>query len=81
MARQRLKLRDLKRILKRYGVDREIGRGKGSHILFFKDFPEGRFTYPMPDRADVLPAYVKGCRKRFRLLPEDGVSDEEFFGA
>jgi hypothetical protein len=55
-------------------------RGKGGHTLFFKVFPEGVFSYPIPVRKDVLPCYVKGCRKKFRLAPEDGVSDEDFFG-
>jgi hypothetical protein len=80
MAKHRLKLRDLKRILRRFGVDWTDGRGKGSHVLFFKDFDDGRYSYPVPNRDDVLPPYVKGCRKKFRLLPEDGVSDEDFFG-
>jgi predicted RNase H-like HicB family nuclease len=37
-------------------------------------------TYPVPDKQDVLPCYVKGARRKFRLIPEDGVSDDEFFG-
>jgi hypothetical protein len=61
-------------------VDWTDARGKGSHVLFFKDLDDGRYSYPVPNRDDVLPAYVKGCRKKFRLLPEDGVSDDEFFG-
>jgi len=33
----------------------------------------------LPKSKDVLPDYVKGCRKKFRLTVEYGVSDEEFF--
>ena len=58
--------------------------GKGSHTAFFKKFPEGTFTYPVPtagaSKERVLVCYVKGCRKRFRLTVEDGVSDKDFYG-
>lgn len=75
-----LPMRRLQSILSRYGVGWEVSRGKGSHIMFYRDFPEGRFTYPVPThKKDVLICYVKGCRKRFRLLPSDGVSDQEFY--
>lgn len=79
MARRRLKFRDLKRILASYGVGADESAGKGSHVKFYKTFPDGRFTYPVPPNPDVLPCYVNGCRKKFRLRPQDGVSDDEFF--
>ncbi|MEX0676622.1 MAG: type II toxin-antitoxin system HicA family toxin [Pirellulales bacterium] len=78
MGKVRLKLRDLTRILQSYGVSFTKKRGKGDHILFWKQFTDGRFSYPIPDKPDVLPCYVKGARKKFRLLPSDGVTDEEF---
>lgn len=80
MGKVRLKLNDLKRILSSFGVNHTKKRGKGNHILFWKEFPEGRFSYPIPDKKDVLPCYVKGARKKFRLLPNDGVTDDEFLG-
>ena len=68
MTHPQLKLHELRAILRRFGVGEEPARGKGSHTVFFKDFPEGRFTYPVPTtRDDVLPCYVRGCRKKFRL--------------
>lgn len=79
MGKHRLKLSDLRRILLSFGVNETRGRGKGGHTLFWKQFPEGRFSYPVPNRTDVLPCYVKGSRKKFRLLPDDGVTDEDFF--
>jgi hypothetical protein len=80
MGRQRLKLRDLRKILKSFDVAEDVASGKGSHTVFWKAFPEGTFSYPVPtSQKDVHPKYVKGCRRQFRLLPEDGVSDEEFF--
>jgi hypothetical protein len=80
MGKMRLKLNDLRRILKSYGVNESSNRGKGGHTLFWRDFDDGRFSYPVPNKKDVLPCYVKGARKKFRLLPEDGTPDDEFFG-
>jgi hypothetical protein len=79
MGKRRLKLTDLRRILTSFGVNETRHRGKGGHTLFWKEFVDGRFSYPIPDRKDVLPCYVKGARKKFRLLPEDGVTDDDFF--
>ena len=79
MGKQRVKLNDLERILASFGVSVDRSCGKGSHLKFFKQFPEGRFSYPVPNEKDVLPCYVKGCRKRFRLTKADGVTDEDFF--
>ena len=80
MAKHRLKLRELRRILSSYGVSEDSSAGKGSHTKFEKKFSDGSFSYPVPKDKDVLPCYVTGCRKKFRLTPEDGVSDDEFFG-
>ena len=81
MAKRRVTIHELRRILKRYGVEEDSSRGKGSHTLFYKQFAEGEFTYPIPTHdKDVNPAYVKGARRKFRLTPDDGVSDDEFFG-
>jgi hypothetical protein len=74
-----LKLRDLERILRHFDVFADRSRGKGSHILFFRRFAEGVFTYPVPNRAEVKLCYVRDCRRRFRLTPEDGITDEEFY--
>jgi hypothetical protein len=79
MAKHRLTFHDLRRILASYGVSWQDPPGGGSHGKFVRNFPEGRYSYPVPVRREVLPCYVKGCRKKFRLLPEDGVSDDEFF--
>jgi hypothetical protein len=80
MGKHRQKLHELKRILGKFGVQCEMARGKGGHILFWKEFEDGRFSYPVPNKADVLPCYVKGSRKKFRLMPKDGISDEAFYG-
>ena len=81
MADRLIKLKELRQILRRYGVKEDPSRGDGSHTLFYKTFAEGTFSYPVPTHdTDVLVCYVKGCRKKFRLTKEDGVSDKEFYG-
>lgn len=81
MADRPLKLRELTRILGRFGVGCDPARGKGSHVMFFLKLPEGTFTFPVPNRQDVLVPYVKGARRKFRLTPADGVSDDQFYGS
>lgn len=80
MSKHRLTLTQLRRILRSFDVDEDSSRGKGGHTLFLKAFPDGVFSYPVPVRKDVLPCYMKGCRKKFRLTAEDGVTDDDFFG-
>jgi predicted RNA binding protein YcfA (HicA-like mRNA interferase family) len=80
MAKIRLKRRQLARILASFGIDEDTKRGKGSHTVFFVNTDKGKLTYPIPKGKDVKPCYVKGSRKKFSLTPEDGISDEEFFG-
>ena len=80
MADRSIKLRDLRSILRRYGVTEDSSRGSGSHTMFFRTLPEGTFSYPVPDKKDVLVCYLRNIRKRFRLTAADGVADEEFYG-
>jgi len=80
MPKRRLKLRDLRSILSRYGVVADDSRGKGSHTMYIREVDGKTYSYPIPNDKDVLPCYVKGVRKKLRLLPENGVTDEEFFG-
>ena len=80
MGKHRLKLRDLRKILRSFGVEEDSSRGHGGHTMFFQHRDNGTFSYPVPGDKNVLPAYVKGCRKKFLLLPKDGVTDDDFFG-
>jgi hypothetical protein len=81
MADRVVKLKVLRKILRRYGVQEDSSRGDGSHTLFYKTFEDGTFSYPVPTHhSDVLICYVKGLRKKFRLTKQHGVSDEEFYG-
>jgi hypothetical protein len=74
-------LKKLRRILKAYDAWEDASRGKGSHTMFFRRVEGAVFSYPIPThRSDVNDSYVKGVRKRLKLTPADGVSDDEFFG-
>lgn len=48
--------------------------------MFFKEIDGEVFSYPVPtSKGDVLPCYVRGARKKFKLTKADGVSDEQFY--
>ena len=80
MADRSIKLKELRRILRRYGVDEDTSLGKGSHTTFLKKMELGVVTYPVPTHSrEVLICYVRTCRKKFRLREEDGVTDQEFY--
>jgi predicted RNA binding protein YcfA (HicA-like mRNA interferase family) len=82
MADRTIKLRRLRQILKKFGVEENPNRGKGSHTLFIKQTSGGPITYPVPTcHDDILICYVRGCRKKFGLTDDDGVSDQEFYNA
>jgi hypothetical protein len=81
VADRPLKLRDLRRILKSFGVDEDPSLGKGSHTTFLLRTTDGVISYPVPThRSDVLQCYIRGCRKAFGLTVADGVSDQDFYG-
>jgi len=45
-----------------------------------KKVANGVLTYPVPTKHEpVLICYVKGCRRKFKLTPADGISDKEFY--
>ncbi len=78
--RKKLKLRELRKILARYGVTEDPSRGKGGHTMFFKHMGGIEFSYPIPSKKEVKDCYVRGARRKFQLTAEDGVSDDEFYG-
>jgi predicted RNA binding protein YcfA (HicA-like mRNA interferase family) len=78
-TRPALKFRELRKILNSFGVTEEPSRGKGSHAMFARVIDGRRFTFPVPTEKEVKPPYVRGCRRRFQLTAEDGVSDEDFY--
>jgi hypothetical protein len=81
MADRSLNLRELRTILARFGAWEDSSRGKGSHTMFFRVVKGGTYSYPIPTHnKEVHKRYVKGCRERLFLTPEDGVSDQDFYG-
>jgi predicted RNA binding protein YcfA (HicA-like mRNA interferase family) len=81
MSAPTLKLSEFRRILKSFGATEDKSAGKGSHTVFIKNVGAGTVTYPVPTtRNDVLPCYIKAVRKKFKLLPCDGISDDDFYG-
>jgi hypothetical protein len=51
--------------------------------MFFPRIADSTFSYPVPKekkKDEVKDCYVKGVRKKFKLTPNDGVSDSEFMG-
>jgi predicted RNA binding protein YcfA (HicA-like mRNA interferase family) len=49
-----LKLHDLRRILRSFGVEEDTSRGKGSHTMFYKQFPDGLRHYPVPTHGNEV---------------------------
>ena len=81
MADRSLDRRELLRLLKKYGAWENSKRGKGSHTMYFRMVSGSKFSFPVPTHdKEVNARYVRGCRKRLKLTPDDGVTDEEFYG-
>ncbi|HVX86269.1 MAG TPA: hypothetical protein VH253_15910 [Phycisphaerae bacterium] len=75
-----LKLRELRRILTRFGIAEDPSRGKGSHTLFHATIDGRAVSFPLPtSRDDINAAYIRAVRKKFHLTPQFGVSDREFY--
>jgi len=78
------KWRDVKRVFGEYGVTavEESARGRRRPKHPYLASRSGH-KYPIPARKnsdDVQREYIEGARRRFGLTPENGVSDEEFYG-
>ena len=80
MARP-LKFRDFRKIMKRFGVGLRQSRRKPIHWMLVRDIEGVRYCYPIAVHGgEVKGAYVSKTRRHFKLRPEDGVTDEEFYG-
>lgn len=81
MADRPLKLRELKKILAKFGITEDKSRGKGSHTVFIKETDDGKVIYTIPtSKKDIGKPYIKGIRRAFGLRKEDGCDDQEFYG-
>lgn len=75
-----LSLRQLRQILRGFGVAEDSSRGKGSHTVFSKVINGRTESYPVPTSSgEVLVSYMGPIRRKFKLTPADGVTDEEFY--
>ena len=78
-----LKYRDLLKILRRYAVLEVKRRGKGSERLLIRTVGGIQYSFPTKchGEEDQKPkGVIAALRRRLRLTPSDGVSDEEFYG-
>jgi hypothetical protein len=78
-----LKYRELLKILKRFAVREEKGRGKGSERLLRRMVGAKKYstTIRCHNEGEQKPqAVVAATRRRLKLTPADGVSDAEFYG-
>jgi len=76
-----VKKHDLQRMLLRLGCEIDLRRGAGSHWCVFRAVSEGRLMFALPDRREYGRDYIGPLRRRLRLTPGDGVSDEQFYDA
>lgn len=77
-----LKYRKLLQILRRFGIREERARGKGSHRLLIGVVDGAIVKHPIKchnDGEDKPKAVVASVRRAFRLTPEAGVSDKDFY--
>jgi hypothetical protein len=79
-----LKYRDLRRRLRKFGIQENKVRGKGSERMFM-GFVDGRLvTYPTKchHEGDEKPTpVIEAIRRAFHLTEQFGVSDKDFYGA
>jgi hypothetical protein len=83
MAEHPLPYRDLRRILKSFGIEEDSTRGKGSERMFVGIVGGRVLRYPTKCHGEgkVKPAgVIRAIRRVFRPRAEDGVSDKEFYG-
>ena len=77
-----LRYRDLRKRLKRYGIEEDKAGGKGSERMFL-GYVEGRLvTFPTKchNEGDEKPVpVIEAIRRAFHLTEEHGVADREFY--
>jgi len=78
-----LRYRDLRAILKRFGISEDKSRGKGSERMFVGVVAGRTVRYPTKchNEGDVKPVpVINAIRRHFHLTEADGVSDDRFYG-
>lgn len=82
MAEKPLTYRQLRKILRSFGIDEDARRGKGSERLFIGSVESRtvRFSTRCHNEGDIKPkGVIKSIRRAFRLTEADGVSDKDFY--
>ena len=77
-----LKYRDMLKSVRRFGVNEDRSRGKGSHRMLIGVVAGTIRKFPVPchnEGAVLAAAFIRAIRRRFELTPEKGVSDEQFY--
>lgn len=74
--------RKLLKCLGKFGVREHTRKGTGHRAL--RGTVDGKpMSYSLSfhgDNENIDPSIIKSIRRRFRLMPEDGVSDRKFYG-
>jgi len=78
-----LRYRDLRAILKTFGIAEHKARGKGSERLFVGVVNGQIHRYPTKchGEGDTKPVpVINAIRRKFKITESDGVTDDNFYG-
>jgi hypothetical protein len=81
-AKKPLKYRDLRKILKSFGISEDKFRGKGSERMFVGVVNGQVVHYPTKchHEGDEKPIpVINAIRRAFHLTEDDGIEDREFY--
>ena len=84
MADRTLKYRDLLKLLKRFGVVEDKGRGKGSERMLIRMVGGVKHCIATKchHEGDQKPrGVIAAIRRRLLLTPEHGITDKDFYGS
>jgi predicted RNA binding protein YcfA (HicA-like mRNA interferase family) len=78
-----LKYRKFRKIMESFGLREVKKQGKGSHRMFIQDPNGKRCSFPLAchnENVELNKNVVNAARRTFSLTPDNGVTDEEFYG-
>ena len=79
-----LKFRVVRKIFASFGIESTRGPSSGhKHKRHWLFIARDGTRYPMAahgENVDILRSHIETARRMFRLTPENGVSNEEFYG-
>ena len=82
MADRPIPYRQLRKILKRFGIEEDASRGKGSERMFVGVVAGRVMRYPTKchGEGETKPkAVIHAIRRAFHLTETDGITDQEFY--